>query len=82
MNHLDRAHELLDWAYRQDPDGEIAAHLGEVLWRKKEYEQASYIWLKAYESDPYSVPLLKTMTRFNINPRKLNPNIRIFRPRY
>ena len=82
MNHLERAHELLDWAYRQDPDSEIAAHLGEVLWRKKEYEQASYIWLKAYENDPYSAPLLKTLTRFNINPRKLNPNIQIFRPRY
>ncbi len=81
-NNLDRAHELLDWAYRQNPDAEIAAHLGEVLWRKKEYEQASYVWLKAYENDPYSAPLLKTLTRFNINPRKLNPNIQLFRPRY
>ena len=79
---LDRARELLTWAYRRSPDGEIAAHLGEVIWTQGQREQAKYIWLQAYELNPYSAPLLQTLRRFNIDARNINPDIGALRPRY
>lgn len=80
LNNLQRAHELLSWAYRNDQDGEIAAHLGEVLWKQGKRERARVVWLSSYENQPNSAVLRKTMTRFKINWQQLNPHIDLLSP--
>lgn len=79
---LERANELLTWAYRRSSDGEIGAHLGEVIWRQGQPAQARYIWMQAYELHPHSAPLVQTMRRFGINPRRIHPDLDALRPRY
>ena len=50
-------------AFAKMPDGEIAAHLGEVLWVTGEREEAQRIWREALERDPESKPLRETVER-------------------
>ena len=80
LNNLQRAYELLNWAYLNDGDGEIAAHLGEVLWALGKKERARVIWLSAHQRQPHSAVLRNTMKRFNINWRELNPRIELLFP--
>lgn len=69
---LNQAEVLLNWAYRQKQDSEIAAHLGEVLWHLGKVQRAKYIWLNAYQIDTQSAILKNTMSRFKVNWQKLN----------
>ncbi|HHB91745.1 MAG TPA: DUF3808 domain-containing protein, partial [Thioploca sp.] len=39
-------------AYAKSNDAEIAAHLGEVLWKNKEQHDAEQIWSKALQNSP------------------------------
>jgi tetratricopeptide (TPR) repeat protein len=55
--HLRRA-----WNGRQD--GEIGAHLGEVLWMLGEREEARRVWGEALKSSPENETLQKTLKRF------------------
>ena len=75
LNNYPRAHELLEWAYGHDKNGEIAAHLGEVLWQLGKQERARLIWLAHYEREPNSPVLLDTMARFNVDWDRLAPHI-------
>ncbi len=59
LRYLWRAMELL-------PDAEIAAHLGEVLWRQGEQARAKKIWREALAKEPDSDYLLKTMKRHGL----------------
>ena len=45
-------------------DGEIAAHLGEVLWTQGRQDDARAVWQKQLASQPDSDILKKTMARF------------------
>jgi tetratricopeptide (TPR) repeat protein len=56
--HLRRA-----WGGR--PDGEIGAHLGEVLWALGERDEARRIWQEALKASPDNESLQKTLKRFN-----------------
>ena len=49
---LVNAQLLLEKAYSMLPDGEIAAHLGEVLWVKGEQSAARTLWDKALLESP------------------------------
>ena len=77
LKNYPRAHELLRWAYSHNKNGEIAAHLGEVLWLLGKRERARLIWLTQYEREPNSSILLDTMARFNIDWNKLSPHIHL-----
>ena len=57
------ARRLLERAYELFPDGEIAAHLGEVLWVSGDKEAAQSIWDKALRDDPEHVKLVNTVER-------------------
>jgi tetratricopeptide (TPR) repeat protein len=46
-------------AYADDRDGDIAAHLGEVLWQLGQQEEAQRIWSEASAIEPEN-PLLKS----------------------
>jgi tetratricopeptide (TPR) repeat protein len=61
---LPEARSYLQFAYSRMPDPEIAAHLGEVMWRQGDVEAARRLWADAREKAPESAPLNETMRRF------------------
>jgi tetratricopeptide (TPR) repeat protein len=54
----------LQRAYKERPDAEIAAHLGEVLWVLGRREEARRIWGGALKDHPKNEALQKTVKRF------------------
>lgn len=62
--NLDLALEHLQKAYAMNPDPEIAAHLGEVLWQKGQQDEAKAIWEKALTADPKNEVLLVITNKF------------------
>jgi tetratricopeptide (TPR) repeat protein len=56
--------EHLQKAYDMNPDAEIAAHLGEVLWQKGQQDEAKAIWEKALSADPKNEVLLVITNKF------------------
>lgn len=56
--------EYLQRAASAINDGEISAHLGEVLWVTGEKEKAKQVWTKALEAHPDNSKLKEVMQRF------------------
>lgn len=54
---------ILAHAYALGQDSDIAAHLGEALWRSGEETQARNVWAAALAKDPASPLVKSTMTR-------------------
>lgn len=63
-----RALELLRQAMREQPDAEIAAHLGEVLWKLGEHAQARSAWREGLRLKHDNPTLLETLRRFGVRP--------------
>lgn len=61
---LEQAVNYLQMAYSINPDPEIAAHLGEVLWHKGRHEQAKKIWDEALILSPDNEVLIATANKF------------------
>jgi tetratricopeptide (TPR) repeat protein len=57
---------LLQKAYSQFPDGEVAAHLGEVLWVLGSKEQAHQLLVQASKTDPDNSQLRDTLKRLGL----------------
>ena len=64
MGDFPRAIEALRRAWNGRPDGEIGAHLGEVLWVSGDREGAERIWQEAMKNAPDNEALQKTIKRF------------------
>jgi len=64
MGNYDEAIRLLKKALSQVEDGEIAAHLGEVLWVTGKEQEALGIWNRALKKSPKDSDILETMKRF------------------
>jgi tetratricopeptide (TPR) repeat protein len=64
LGNLDKAFEYLNKAYNLQNDAEIAAHLGEVLWKQGKQDEASKIWADTLKVSPDNDLLLKTIKRF------------------
>ncbi|MDH3287754.1 MAG: tetratricopeptide repeat protein [Betaproteobacteria bacterium] len=64
MGRSEEGLEYLQRAYRQRPDAEIAAHLGEVLWALGRREEARRIWDGALKDHPKNEALQKAVKRF------------------
>lgn len=62
--NLDESVKMLRRAYAANPDPEIAAHLGEVLWQRGDKEEAKKIWQDSLKANPSNVPLQAVMKRF------------------
>ncbi len=60
-----QAISYLERAFEMTGDGEIGAHLGEVLWKTGELNAARETWNKAKEKFPENPVLIKTMERFS-----------------
>ena len=64
MGDLKGAAAQLRRAWEGRPDGEIGAHLGEVLWALGERDEARRIWREALKVSPENDTLQKTLKRF------------------
>lgn len=64
MGDLQGAARELRRAWQGRPDGEIGAHLGEVLWAIGERDEARRIWQESLKASPESDTLQKTLKRF------------------
>ncbi|HEY8070025.1 MAG TPA: tetratricopeptide repeat protein [Burkholderiales bacterium] len=65
MGDLKNAALQLRRAWDGRPDGEIGAHLGEVLWELGQRDEARRIWQEAQKASPESDTLQKTLKRFS-----------------
>lgn len=61
---LKEALDTLQSAYKLRPDPEIAAHLGEVLWKMDRQGEAGRLWDEAASKFPNNEDLLKTIKKF------------------
>jgi Tfp pilus assembly protein PilF len=52
-------------AYSDDHDGDIAAHLGEVLWQLGQQDEATRVWSEATALDPDNHLLKSTRQRLS-----------------
>ena len=58
----------LQMAFAGQADGEIGAHLGEVLWRLGQLDEARRIWERARLADPDNTVLKQTVVRLTGTP--------------
>jgi len=64
LNENEKAEKYIRKAYEKDPDPEIAAHFGEVLWVLGKKAEAKAVWQKALKKDPEHHILLTITTRY------------------
>ena len=64
LGRLQEARDYLQKAYDMTGDGEIGAHLGEVMWVMGDRDAARAIWDKASEEAPDNPVLQDTLRRF------------------
>ena len=62
------ARRWLEMAFDNEPNAEIAAHLGEVLWKLGEQDKARSIWQEGLKLDAKDKVLLRTMQEFGVKP--------------
>jgi Flp pilus assembly protein TadD len=65
LGNLDDAEAYLRRAMTQRPDAEIAAHLGEVLWKKGDLVRAKEVWQSQLQATPANEVLLETVRRYS-----------------
>jgi len=65
LGKLDEAETHLRKAYTLRSDPEIAVHLGEVLWKKGEKDDARKLWREAQAKDPKNDALKSTLARLH-----------------
>ena len=63
LGNLDAALRYLQKAYKDRADAEIAAHLGEVLWKMKRQDEALKIWREGLNTAPNNETLQETLQR-------------------
>ena len=66
LGNKSEAVRLLREAYRGQPDAEIAAHLGEVLWASGQTDEARQVWREGRERDIANDVLRETLTRLRV----------------
>jgi len=65
LGNSEQALEYLRKALALMPDGEIAAHLGEVLWTLGRHDEARSTWEAALDREPDHEYLLRSIGRYN-----------------
>jgi tetratricopeptide (TPR) repeat protein len=64
VGNLDKSLEYLNKAYKANPDPEIAAHLGEVLWKRGDKDGARKVWTESDKANPDNEALKAVMKRY------------------
>ena len=68
MGNRAEALRILQGAYKQRPDAEIAAHLGEVLWSLGQRDQAHSVWREGMLLNAENETLVETLKRLRVKP--------------
>ena len=68
MGNKEESVRLLEAAWKDKPDAEIAAHLGEVLWSMGRREQAERVWREGLQLNAENDTLLETLKRLKVKP--------------
>ncbi|HEX2544275.1 MAG TPA: tetratricopeptide repeat protein, partial [Ramlibacter sp.] len=68
MGNRAEALRILQAAYKDRPDAEIAAHLGEVLWSMGQRDQAQAIWREGLLIGADNETLQETLKRLKVKP--------------
>ncbi|HET6600233.1 MAG TPA: tetratricopeptide repeat protein, partial [Burkholderiaceae bacterium] len=66
LGNREEALRLLRDAYKAQPDTEIGAHLGEVLWMSGQTDEAKRVWREARSRDADNQVLRETLTRLRV----------------
>jgi tetratricopeptide (TPR) repeat protein len=66
LGNLAEAQRILEAAYTSKPDAEIAAHLGEVLWKQGLKDRATALWKEGVKINKNNDTLLETLKRFSV----------------
>jgi len=67
LGNKTEAVRLLREAYRGQPDAEIAAHLGEVLWVSGQTDEARQVWGEGRKRDATNDVLRETLARLRVD---------------
>lgn len=65
MGNMGESLRLLHQAYGTRPDPEIAAHLGEALWKSGQPDEARKVWKAALSENPNHETLLSVMAKYH-----------------
>jgi tetratricopeptide (TPR) repeat protein len=68
LGNRTEALRILQAAYKERPDAEIAAHLGEVLWVSGQREQAQSVWREGMLLNAENETLQETLKRLRVRP--------------
>lgn len=68
MGNQAEALRILQAAYKERPDAEIAAHLGEVLWTLGQRDQAQSVFREGVLINAENETLVETMKRLKVRP--------------
>lgn len=68
MGNKPEALRILQQAYKERPDPEIAAHLGEVLWSMGQRDQAHAVWREGLLMNGENETLQQTLQRLKVKP--------------
>jgi tetratricopeptide (TPR) repeat protein len=66
LGNLQEAARILSDAYKDKPDPEIAAHLGEVLWSLQQRDRALAVWREGHMMNPDNETLQETLQRLRV----------------
>jgi tetratricopeptide (TPR) repeat protein len=66
--NLQEALRILQQAFKDKPDAEIAAHLGEVLWTMGDHPQAVAVWKEGIQLNAENETLQETLKRLQVKP--------------
>lgn len=67
LGNFAEAQRILEAAFKTKPDAEIAAHLGEVLWKQGLKDRATAIWKEGVKINKNNDTLVETLKRFGLN---------------
>jgi tetratricopeptide (TPR) repeat protein len=68
MGQYKEAVEYLQRAYEKRPEAEIAAHLGEALWKMGQQSEARKVWQEGIAKESSNATLIDTLRRFGVKP--------------
>jgi predicted Zn-dependent protease len=68
MGNKEESLRILQAAWKDKPDAEIAAHLGEVLWSMGRRDQAERVWREGLALNAENDTLVETLKRLKVKP--------------
>ncbi len=68
LGNLSAARDYLGRAYRLKPEADVAAHLGEVMWRQGDRDAARNVWREASRRESDNETLKETLQRLDVKP--------------